>query len=78
MPFPGEINAISPRIRRCRCFLALFQVYMSSIRKLEVSLFKYYVANAVQNNKLDKVNEFYEKCTVDLQHQGEWKDWFSE
>ena len=52
------------------------QVYTSSIKKLEVSLFKYYVVNAVQNGKLDKVNEFYEKLAPDLQHQAEWKDWF--
>ena len=52
------------------------QVYTSSIKKLEVSLFKYYVVNAVQNGKLDKVNEFYEKLAPDLQYQAEWKDWF--
>ena len=34
------------------------------------------MVNAVQNGKLEKVSEFYEKLAPDLQHQAEWKDWF--
>ena len=59
-------------------FNYVFQVYTSSIKKLEISLFKYYVVNAIQNNKQDKVHEFFEKFAPDLQHQVEWKDWFGE
>ncbi len=53
-------------------------MYSSSIRKLEISLFKYYVIYSIQNNKPDKVQEFYEKSAPDLQHQPEWKDWFGQ
>ena len=51
-------------------------MYASSVRKLETSLLKYYVVNAIQNNRSEKVTEFFEKMTPELQHQAEWKDWF--
>lgn len=49
-----------------------------AIKKLENSLFKFYVIHALTNNRSDKVNEFLTKMTYDLQMQSEWKDWFSE
>ena len=56
----------------------LEQVYSNSVRKLEMSLLKYYVINAVQSGRADKVNEFFEKLAPDLQHNPEWKEWFGE
>ncbi|XP_013383261.1 WD repeat-containing protein 91 [Lingula anatina] len=59
-----------------RLFSRLDQVYASSIRKLEVSMLKYYLINAVQNNRMDRVSEFFERLSSELQNQVEWKDWF--
>ncbi len=49
---------------------------LSAVRKFEASLLKRYVINAVQNNKRDKVLEFFEKMTPEIQGQSEWRDWF--
>lgn len=48
-----------------------------AVKKLENSLFKFYIIHALTNNRSDKVNEFLTKMTNDLQMQSEWKDWFS-
>ncbi|XP_064600272.1 WD repeat-containing protein 91-like isoform X2 [Liolophura sinensis] len=50
---------------------------MNSVRKLEVGLFKYYLVNASQNNRTDKVREFFEVMTPELQNQSEFKEWFT-
>jgi len=59
-----------------RLFSRLEQTYTPSIRKLETSLLKLYIVNAVQSNKPDKVMEFFERMTSELQGQAEWRDWF--
>ena len=59
-----------------RLFSRLEQSYTPSIRKLETSLLKLYIVNAVQSNKPEKVMEFFEKMTSELQGQAEWRDWF--
>ena len=50
---------------------------LSTVRKLENSLLKLYLVTCVQTKQLDKLREFYEKLTVELQGQTEWKDWFA-
>ena len=47
------------------------------VRKLEASLLKLYVVNTVQNNRTDKLGEFFDKMAPQLQHQPDWKDFFS-
>ena len=37
-----------------------------------------YVIAAVQSNRPDKVNEFFEKMTPQLQGQSGWSEWFGE
>ena len=59
-----------------RLFSRLEQRYMSSIRKLEVGLLKMYLINASQNNKQDKILDFFERMTELLQAQTEFKEWF--
>ncbi|CAH1783822.1 unnamed protein product, partial [Owenia fusiformis] len=54
-----------------------YQTYSGTIRKLEVSLLKYYLINALQNNRADRVHDFFDKMTTELQSQAEWKDWFA-
>ncbi|XP_053407705.1 WD repeat-containing protein 91-like [Mercenaria mercenaria] len=60
-----------------RLFSRLEQRYMSSVRKLEVGLLKYYLVNAAQNNKQEKILEFFERMTEILQSQMEFKEWFA-
>ncbi|KAK3094729.1 hypothetical protein FSP39_005505 [Pinctada imbricata] len=60
-----------------RLFSRLEQRYMPSVRKLEIGLLKYYVVNATQNNRQDRVLDFFDKMTPELQHQSEFKDWFA-
>lgn len=55
----------------------LNNVNFLAVKKLENSLFKFYLIHALTNNRSDKVNEFLIKMTNDLQTQSEWKDWFS-
>ncbi|CAF0857200.1 unnamed protein product [Brachionus calyciflorus] len=45
-------------------------------RKYELFLLRYYLVNAIQNNKTDKVFEFFENYASKLQSQVDWKDWF--
>jgi WD repeat-containing protein 91 len=51
-------------------------LYFLAIRKLETSVLKFYLVNAVSNSKTDKVLEFFSKMATELQGQPEWKDWF--
>ncbi|CAG2069214.1 unnamed protein product, partial [Timema podura] len=43
---------------------------------MENAVLKLYLVNAVTNNKPDKVVDFFNKYTVELQGQPEWKEWF--
>lgn len=58
-------------------FCKLETPFTSAVKKLENSILKMYLVNAIANSKPDKVNEFFLKMTNDLQCQTEWKDWFS-
>jgi hypothetical protein len=51
-------------------------MYASSIFKLEISLFRLYVINAVQNNRKEKVAEFFEKFSSKEVNSSDWKEWF--
>lgn len=46
------------------------------IKKLENRVLRLYVVHALQNNKPEKVSEFFEKYVHDLQGDDSWKDWF--
>ena len=39
---------------------------------------RWYVINAVQNGRTEKVVEFFDKMASDIQSQSEWRDWFGE
>lgn len=58
-------------------FCKLESHFTSAVKKLENAILKMYLVNAVANNKADKINEFFQKMTTELQNQAEWKDWFS-
>ena len=59
-----------------RFFSRLEQRYAASVRKLEVSLLKLYIVNAHQNNRQDRVRDFFEKIGPELQNQLEFREWF--
>eukprot|EP00794_Sanderia_malayensis_P005508 gene5508-6193_t len=60
-----------------RFFSKLSHETYRNINKLETSLLRLYLVHAIQNSKQEKVIEFFEKCTSDLQNISAWKDWFS-
>jgi hypothetical protein len=59
----------------CLCLIPVFLIF-SVVRKLENSVFKFYIINALVNNKTDKVNEFFSKMVHEIQGQIEWKEWY--
>ncbi|KAI0211007.1 WD repeat-containing protein 91 [Lamellibrachia satsuma] len=59
-----------------RLFSHLVPPHEGAVHKLEISLFKMYVISAAQNSKQDKVSEFFEKMTPQLQGQPVWSEWF--
>ncbi|XP_065648765.1 WD repeat-containing protein 91 isoform X2 [Hydra vulgaris] len=46
------------------------------VKKLETNVLQLYVVRALQNNKPERVNEFFEKYALELQHDAAWSDWF--
>ncbi|KAK6633042.1 hypothetical protein RUM43_012785 [Polyplax serrata] len=59
-----------------RLFLRLEQHFTPSVRKLENSVLKFYLVNASENKKQDKITEFFTSLTADLLGQNDWKEWF--
>uniref|UniRef100_A0A3Q0RZE1 WD repeat-containing protein 91 n=1 Tax=Amphilophus citrinellus TaxID=61819 RepID=A0A3Q0RZE1_AMPCI len=61
-----------------RLFSRLEDVYRSTVNKLRISLYRYYVINTVQVSprNLEKTQEFFQKQASELQGQAEWRDWF--
>ncbi|KAF2075048.1 hypothetical protein CYY_003658 [Polysphondylium violaceum] len=49
----------------------------STIKKLSTSLKKYYVIYAVNNNRIDKVKEFFDLYSHELIRDPEWQHWFA-
>jgi len=45
--------------------------------KYELYLYRYYLTNCAQSNRYDKISEFLEKMAPTIQHQSEWKEWFT-
>nr|CAD7434509.1 unnamed protein product [Timema monikensis] len=59
-----------------KMFSKLEHHFAPAVRKMENAVLKLYLVNAVTNNKPDKVVDFFNKYTVELQGQPEWKEWF--
>ncbi|XP_020630287.1 WD repeat-containing protein 91-like isoform X2 [Orbicella faveolata] len=60
-----------------RFFKRLDYQHNSNVKKLEMCLLRLYIVHAIQNSKNDKVVEFFEKYTAELQTQTEWREWFA-
>lgn len=61
---------------RKRFFSRLDNAHYLKAQKLEKCLYRFYLVNAVQTAKSEKVTEFFEKMASDLQNQSDWKEWF--
>ncbi|XP_012281601.1 WD repeat-containing protein 91 [Orussus abietinus] len=60
-----------------KMFSRLESHFMPAIKKLENAVLKMYLVNAAVNNKHDRIQEFFNKMTPELQGHSEWKDWFA-
>jgi hypothetical protein len=59
-----------------RFFAKLEQGFFETIRKLELSIKKYYVVNCIQTTKIERCREFFEQNANELAKDKEWRDWF--
>ncbi|XP_028391041.1 WD repeat-containing protein 91-like [Dendronephthya gigantea] len=59
-----------------RFFSRLDSVHLHNAYKLEKCLYRFYLVNAVQTSRPDKVTDFFEKMASELQNQADWKEWF--
>ncbi|KAF2365456.1 LIS1 motif, partial [Trinorchestia longiramus] len=59
-----------------RLFVRLRPSMQPYVRKLETSVLRLYVVNTLQTNKVDKLHEFFDKMSPELQTSPEWRDWF--
>ncbi|KAI4461900.1 hypothetical protein MML48_5g00008602 [Holotrichia oblita] len=57
-------------------FSKLESHFHPGVKKLENAILKMYLVNAIISNKSEKVAEFFNKMTPELQNREEWKDWF--
>jgi hypothetical protein len=60
-----------------RLFCRLEAARGVAVRKLENSLLKLYAVTCVSTRQPDRLREFFERLTPDLQGQAEWRDWFA-
>lgn len=57
-------------------FSKLDQGFFETIRKLELSIKKYYVVNCIQTGRVDRCREFFDNYANELAKDKEWRDWF--
>ncbi|XP_015911226.1 WD repeat-containing protein 91 [Parasteatoda tepidariorum] len=60
-----------------RFFARLEHSFLGTAKKLEVALLRMYLVTCISTGKQDKLLEFFEKMTSELQGQPEWKEWFA-
>lgn len=59
-----------------RFFSRLQHSYWPVIRHLELSLQRFYIVNAIQNDRLEKVRELLESEAEDFRGSRDWEPWF--
>ncbi|XP_076363628.1 WD repeat-containing protein 91 isoform X1 [Tachypleus tridentatus] len=60
-----------------RIFSRLEHSFLTAAKKLETALLRMYVVACVTSSRQDKLLEFFERMSHELQGQSEWKDWFA-
>lgn len=57
-------------------FARLDKDFSFTVKKLDLSLKRYYVVHCVSTSHADKMEEFFEQCSSDLLKDPEWRPWF--
>jgi hypothetical protein len=65
------------RYLESKFFSKLDQGFFETIRKLELSIKKYYVVNCIQSGRIERCREFFEANANELAKDKEWRDWFA-
>ncbi|CAL1273797.1 unnamed protein product [Larinioides sclopetarius] len=60
-----------------RFFARLEHSFLGTAKKLETALLRMYLVTCISSGRQDKLLDFFEKMTPELQGQPEWKDWFA-
>lgn len=60
----------------CNIFSKLEANFATAVKKLQYGVYKLYLVTAHNNNKSDKITEFFQKLASELQAVPEFKDWF--
>ena len=60
-----------------KLFNRLDPIQSSAVSRLEAGLLKLFVINCIQSRRAEKVRDFFERMTPELQNQHEWRDWFA-
>lgn len=60
-----------------RIFSSVDTTLSEDVPKLHKGLLRYYVTYAHQQGKNEKVVEFFDKMSLDLSNNVDWKEWFS-
>ena len=60
-----------------RLFRRLDPIQAGAVNRLEAGVLKLYLINCIQNKNGEKVKEFFDKLTPELQGQSDWKEWFA-
>ncbi|OQR76044.1 WD repeat-containing protein 91-like [Tropilaelaps mercedesae] len=74
----GELEALRDTWHHLdtQMFRRLEHSYQNPVRKMELGLYRFYLVTCVSTGRADKVTEFFEKMTPEIQGQPEWKEWF--
>ncbi|CAG7659069.1 unnamed protein product [Allacma fusca] len=57
-------------------FARLAPSHSNVVKKYEFGLYKFYLVDALRANRKEKISEFFEKMSSELNPYPEWKDWF--
>merc|ERR1712137_324558 len=57
-------------------FSRVDQKYLDTVKELEFGVLRYYLVFAIQNNKIIRVHEFFQKCAEEISAEPKWAKWF--
>lgn len=57
-------------------FARLDKDFSFTVKKLDISLKRYYVVHCVSSSHMEKMEEFFEQCSTELIKDPEWRPWF--
>ena len=57
-------------------FARLDKDFSFTVKKLDISLKRYYIVHCVSTSHMEKMEEFFEQCSAELIKDAEWRPWF--